>query len=433
MRWNVTHMVRLLQHAAMRQMVLERVSGPAALRRAAGVVLDCLCRAQEEVWLSQSSSHPLLHSYKAETVKRERDDAQSLGLGADEIGASSPSPSSSSLGSALARQGGGGGGGGIGRPATLQQTMKNGFPPPLPRQASATVSREGIVASCLAVMRDSVPNEGAAAAVGLVADVLRQLQDSAMGQTGLLGEGGAGMGRGGFMFPSGGGDAYALSYAPLLAAVLDVVVEKVVFARHGVLGTRVFHLLRRHHFLEDRTIAEHLIAPQPRTREVLHEMLRDGLLQQKEISKEDVNMTAERNPKKQVYLWGVQESSQLRPTVRQRVATALLHALQRLAATREQHSEISPIVARAASSAAAAVATSNDDLMTKRVKREVSEEEEVRGQGTVHEGVPWNREKVQGGPSDADVAVMNAYRQVVGLEHVVLAHMRLLFVLDYFY
>ncbi|CCW70437.1 unnamed protein product [Phytomonas sp. Hart1] len=107
------------------------------------------------------------------------------------------------------------------------------------------------------------------------------------------------------------------------------VCERVVLARHGVLGVRLMKLLLRDHLLEDRTLAEAAIAPQPRTRETLHAMLRDGFVFIQEAPR-GAPLSEQRLVKNSIFLWGSHLEQAILPNVREQIASVLHHALVNL-------------------------------------------------------------------------------------------------------
>lgn len=338
-RWNVPFLVRLLLHRAMRQLVQERLadqSGGMAMS-----VLDRLLRGQEELCLQGS------RTVMAAVESGGRVENSIVGVEADsgsecfsplpDYGAGPP-VSFSELRSALHCD----------TPEEVLQLSEA-----LERLQSPTLSSSGLQRA------DPTPSPFVLRCSATGASLLDSLAPDSS-------------------------TYFQLHYAALRAALRCSVVERVVFARHGVMGVRLVRLLTIHHFLEDKTIAELLIAPQPRTRELLHEMMRDGLVQQREISKVDANPMSERQPKHQVYLWGLQKdhTGTMLPVVRQMVAQSLLLAFVSLGSL-------------------------------KKVTFPSHEEE----------------------GDEKAAAALEAYtrycQQRVGLENVVLAHMRMLFLLDF--
>ncbi|KAF5218932.1 hypothetical protein TcCL_ESM08726 [Trypanosoma cruzi] len=126
---------------------------------------------------------------------------------------------------------------------------------------------------------------------------------------------------------------YRFRYDAAIEAMQRDCCERLVFARHGVLGVRLMKLLLQHHNMEDRMLAEEAIATLSRTREVLHAMLRDGYVRQQEVPKSGV--MADRQPKNSVFLWGCSMEKDLLPAVRMQVAKALRISLARLSVERQ--------------------------------------------------------------------------------------------------
>ena len=110
---------------------------------------------------------------------------------------------------------------------------------------------------------------------------------------------------------SGGGGtaAYVLNYGKAVTAMRERLVEKIVFARYGVVGTRILKLLFQKGAFEDRHIAEECICSLFEAREALFGMQRDGYVRQLEIPKHKVDHNAERNPKNSNYLWAVSKEA----------------------------------------------------------------------------------------------------------------------------
>ncbi|KAG8342992.1 hypothetical protein ERJ75_001408300 [Trypanosoma vivax] len=128
--------------------------------------------------------------------------------------------------------------------------------------------------------------------------------------------------------------SFSFQYHSAVEAMRRDCCERFVFARHGVLGLRLIKLLLQHHNMEDRMLAEEAIATLPRTREVLHAMMRDGYVRQQEVPK--TGTLADRLPKNSVFLWSCNLHRELLPTIRVQVATALRMTLARLRIEREE-------------------------------------------------------------------------------------------------
>ncbi|RNF27423.1 uncharacterized protein Tco025E_00353 [Trypanosoma conorhini] len=147
---------------------------------------------------------------------------------------------------------------------------------------------------------------------------------------------------------------YRFRYDAAIEAMQRDCCERLVFARHGVLGVRLTKLLLQHHNMEDRMLAEEAIATLPRTREVLHAMLRDGYVRQQEVPKSGV--MADRQPKNSVFLWGCSLEKDLLPAVRAQVAKALRITLARLSQERKAAANEAASFTAAAAAAASGVA-----------------------------------------------------------------------------
>ncbi|EPY26936.1 hypothetical protein STCU_06004 [Strigomonas culicis] len=120
---------------------------------------------------------------------------------------------------------------------------------------------------------------------------------------------------------------YRLSLPAVAAALHETTCERVLFARYGTLGVRMMKLLTRNHFLEDKTLAEEAIATQPKTRELLHAMMRDGYVALQEVPRGAV--FAERAAKSSTFLWTAAPAGTLLASARH-VARSLTFALRRL-------------------------------------------------------------------------------------------------------
>nr|CCC89466.1 conserved hypothetical protein [Trypanosoma congolense IL3000] len=126
---------------------------------------------------------------------------------------------------------------------------------------------------------------------------------------------------------------YRFRYDAAVEAMQRDCCERMVFARHGVLGVRIIKLLLQHHYMEDKMLAEEAISTLPRTREVLHAMMRDGYVRQQEVPKSSV--LADRLPRNSTFLWGCSIQGDLLPAVRLQVVMALQLTLARLTIERQ--------------------------------------------------------------------------------------------------
>eukprot|EP00744_Colponema_vietnamica_P012490 GILI01017528.1.p1 GENE.GILI01017528.1~~GILI01017528.1.p1 ORF type:complete len:236 (-),score=45.30 GILI01017528.1:119-745(-) len=97
----------------------------------------------------------------------------------------------------------------------------------------------------------------------------------------------------------------------------DRLVEKTIFSRYGVVGTRVLNLLLRGQAYEERHIAEECICTLAQVRESLLGMLQDGYVRQIEIPKSKVDYNQERNPKNSSFVWIVNKDNVVMHTRRQ--------------------------------------------------------------------------------------------------------------------
>ncbi|KAH9593237.1 hypothetical protein LSM04_001724 [Trypanosoma melophagium] len=190
------------------------------------------------------------------------------------------------------------------------ETRHAGFPPAPPRTSPALPLR--------ALLRD-FPHTDPAIVVETVSRMCRPDGDSVLSNDGTSSAAMEG--------------PYRFRYDNAVEAMRRDCCERLVFARHGVLGVRIVKLLFMHHKMEDRMLAEEAIATLPRTREVLHAMMRDGYVRQQEVPKSGV--LADRQPKNSIFLWNCSMEGELLPTVRVQVAKALRNALERLAVERQ--------------------------------------------------------------------------------------------------
>ncbi|ESL09130.1 hypothetical protein TRSC58_03156 [Trypanosoma rangeli SC58] len=155
---------------------------------------------------------------------------------------------------------------------------------------------------------------------------------------------------------------YRFRYDAAIDAMRRDCCERLVFARHGVLGVRLMKLLLQHHNMEDRMLAEEAIATLPRTREVLHAMLRDGYVRQQEVPKSGV--MADRQPKNSVFLWGCSLEKDLLPVVRMQVAKALRLTLARLSLERQAAASQAASFTAAAATAGGAIPAAASKVAT---------------------------------------------------------------------
>ncbi|AAQ15756.1 uncharacterized protein TEOVI_000539500 [Trypanosoma equiperdum] len=153
---------------------------------------------------------------------------------------------------------------------------------------------------------------------------------------------------------------YRFRYDAAVEAMQRDCCERMVFARHGVLGVRLIKLLLQHHHMEDRMLAEEAIATLPRTREVLHAMMRDGYVRQQEVPK--TSTLTDRLPKNSIFLWGCNMESDLLPTVRLQVAMALRLTITRLAMERNNGVGPGTAMPTPMNIVASATATINGDV-----------------------------------------------------------------------
>lgn len=457
-RWNVSHLVHLLLHSAMRQLVQGRVadfSGSAETIGVPSIILDVFFSAQEKTWLQVSNTASRCGS-SFSGGRQADNDRNSLHFSNNTTEYGGAGEVRSNMSVEERRRGG----------SKLIDAF--GFPLPLPSVSAPPVPLSALVN---AVQNHYQQKQGSLTSqkIMLLEDQVRRvlecLQDDAIGRSGLVGRPKrTGAAKTAAFVISGlessHNTLYHLHYGALCAALRLTVVEKVIFARHGVLGVRAFKLLTSHHFLEDKGLAELLVAAQPQTRELLHDMMKDGLLQQKEISKVDVSVTSERQPKHQIYLWGFQEETQLMPRIREIIAQSLLKAVFRLNTLRHGNSGAlsskeemilqdpnfcAPYANSSSSNGNASAPGQNKENGRNCSDGRVKEEESHESFSTFlpHVGFPpfgGPDTGIKGGkdrlsllpthPEDFD-ALVHHHRQLLGIENVVLAHMRMLFIMDF--
>lgn len=449
-RWNVSHLARLLVHAAMRQLVQERVtnfSGGTEVVAVPAIVLDVFFTAQEKAWLHVSGTSSRLGSSFSTERQWKTDRASSSNVPIEQFGGS--------------RAPGGGTSAEEEQRGNAHALETLGFPPPLPVMSTSPVPFAAFIHAVQQQQHHLLATSQRRTVImeDQVRRVLECLREDVIGRNGLVGRSkffGAEATCAFVICDIGSNqDLYRLHYAALCTALRLTVVEKVIFARHGVLGVRTFKLLMAHHFLEDKSLAELLVAAQPQTRELLHDMMKDGLLQQKEISKVDVSITSERQPKHQIYLWGLQAETQLIPRIREIIAQSLLKAVFRLNALhRRASASPSPMeesILQDPDFSAPSVHSGNTPSASSKerwdnssdgvVKQEEPEESSAtflphvgspplglpdsnvaRGNGRIS-FLPHNT-------ADFD-ALVHHQRQLIGIESVILAHMRMLFIMDF--
>lgn len=430
-RWNVPQIVRLLLHTAMRQLIHERVAdfsaGPDVVA-VPNIVLDTFFTTEENAWMQNSIGASTLTAESL--VKKEH---------------------SSQRGFAPAREHM------VGREESLNAA---GFPPSLPPVSTCSVSFAALVNAVQCHRSGAFVPSKRELLDDQVRRVLECLQEDVIGRNGLVGrsklvgkEKTAAFIIGGALSMHDSNSVYHLHYTALCTAIRLTVVEKVILARHGVLGVRIFKLLMAHRFLEDKGLAELLVAAQPQTRELLHEMMKDGLLQQKEVSKIEANITSERQPKYQIYLWGLQAETQLIPRVRDIIAQSLLKAVMCLNTLRCRASTslelkeesilqdpnfYSPL---GSSSSHGGGQEAEGSPRVDSIKQEVADEvgntffppaggpslSLLRNALTSAKGKSLALSK-----NVAEFeALVHQHRQLLGVESVVLAHMRMLFIMDF--
>lgn len=438
-RWNVSQLVRLLLHTAMRQLIHERVAdfsaGPEVVA-VPNIVLDTFFVTQENAWMEKSLSALGPASALSTESQWNRESSSHRGC----------NPASEQM---------------EGRGESLNAA---GFPSPLPPVSTCSVSFAALVN---AVQRHRsgafLPNKKELLN-DQVQQVLECLQEEVIGRNGLVGrskpvgvEKTAAFITGGSLNNQDRNSVYHLHYAALCTAIRLTVVEKVILARHGVLGVRIFKLLMAHHFLEDKGLAELLVAAQPQTRELLHEMMKDGLLQQKEVSKIEANITSERQPKYQIYLWGLQAETQLIPRVRDIIAQSLLKAVvclntlrcrtsTSLSSMEESIAHDPNFYSPSDSNGSSSSPHGDGEEMggsprVESIKQEVADEmgsSFFPPAGGPSLSLLHNALTSAKGKSSALVknvaefeALVNQHRQLLGVESVVLAHMRMLFIMDF--
>lgn len=222
-----------------------------------------------------------------------------------------------------------------------------------------------------------------------------------------------------------GGLLYSLHFATIIGALQLAVCERVVFARHGVLGVRLAKLLLRHHLLEDKTLAEEAITTQPRTREALHAMMKDGYVYQQEVSRNAAN--ADRIPKHSLFLWGASFEQSVAPVVRGQTAKSVHHAVLRL-----RH----VLRANEAHAASAAAALRLPSLQQDTPRLGASRLAALQAMAPqlserIH-GRSNSRDPAAGVASEVLRRAVRAQRQVVGLESCALSLMRSVLLLDYY-
>ncbi|CAD2212798.1 hypothetical protein AGDE_08521 [Angomonas deanei] len=125
-------------------------------------------------------------------------------------------------------------------------------------------------------------------------------------------------------------DSYRLQTRAAVDFLQSDVIERVLFVRHGTVGVRLIKLLLQHHYVDDKVLAEEVIATPQKTREVLHAMMKDGYTLLQEVPRN--GNVAERPPKNSSFLWTCSLTETLLPSVRNHVARTLLRAEERLSA-----------------------------------------------------------------------------------------------------
>eukprot|EP00796_Vickermania_ingenoplastis_P001384 gene1384-808_t len=467
-QWNVCYLSQLLLHSAMMQLGQERLAD----RLMGSVVLQHLLALEEDVVRRSSSRHHNSSNHYVENVDgmpgMEPEGSSSAaavgGAGLDALGFPIPPPATGTASASFH--------------TLLNEAQRRigGL------QSETKVKREDQHTEARAAGAVSFANTNTTAVAERLAAVLEALKHPTSASNGLQhpsdGAGLTSVCRGGLLTPSAvhhsrentdwhsaffsSGPvetdpeaAVSIHYAAFLRCLSLEMQEKVIFARHGVLGVRIVALLRHHHFLEDRSIAELVVSPQPQTREALHDLLRDGIVIQKEISKVDANPTSERQPKHQIYLWGLEVPEEDRgnggnrgPTqrsaactaattssavligIRQTVGLALLHVLEKLEAMRGLHAEAEEA---ASSSGSSWSLLPHVDGGAAGKRNPPAGDAAGAATGAGSSGTRTEaRDRQQQLAAIRDVeATAQRYREIIGLESAALGYMRMLFVLDY--
>lgn len=125
---------------------------------------------------------------------------------------------------------------------------------------------------------------------------------------------------------------YRLNYTRVVDAMTMSCCEGVILARYGVLGVRVMKALLKFGAMEDRFVAEEVIATLQQTRDVITAMMRDGFLRQQEVPR---TLSVDRQPKHSVFLWVMNRDTILTTTAAELVKS-LRNARQRLRVEEER-------------------------------------------------------------------------------------------------
>lgn len=132
----------------------------------------------------------------------------------------------------------------------------------------------------------------------------------------------------------GDGGGLRLHYGRIVDLMRLDCCEQVIFSRFGVLGVRLMKALVRNDAMEERFLAEEVIATLPQVRETTAGMMRDGYLRQIEIPKV---INTERQPKNSIFLWNAPRDA-LTSTVARQLVKALRHATLRISVEHERMS-----------------------------------------------------------------------------------------------
>lgn len=76
--------------------------------------------------------------------------------------------------------------------------------------------------------------------------------------------------------------------------------QSIMRTKFGVEGARVFRLLSKESYMSERQISEKALIPEKKCRETLFKMMQENFVTLQEVPK-----TADRNPKKTIYLWKI--------------------------------------------------------------------------------------------------------------------------------
>eukprot|EP01061_Rhynchopus_euleeides_P031396 TRINITY_DN51999_c0_g1_i1.p1 TRINITY_DN51999_c0_g1~~TRINITY_DN51999_c0_g1_i1.p1 ORF type:complete len:536 (+),score=231.46 TRINITY_DN51999_c0_g1_i1:178-1785(+) len=134
---------------------------------------------------------------------------------------------------------------------------------------------------------------------------------------------------------------HAVNMAAITAALRNAQIEYIISKKCGTVGRRIFKILMQKKALEEKDIVSQALAPEADVRQTMYRMKSTGYLSVREVP-----MTADMNPNKTIFLWGVPYEA-----VQLRIVDEMYKTLRNMYQKRlHAASEVAPLLARLSSS-----------------------------------------------------------------------------------